>query len=189
MPSKLTPLAMAAIALLTERPMHPYEMYQLLLERRDDWIVKVRAGSLYHTVERLHRDGFVAVVGTDRAGNRPERTTYEMTPQGRTALREAVTEMLRVPVNEYPRFPFALSEAHNLPLDDVIELLTERRDALEAEVAALGTVIATAQERHVNEAYWFVADYLRTRQGAELAWIDRLLERLRTKDLPWPHQS
>ncbi|MGH1563493.1 PadR family transcriptional regulator [Mumia sp. DW29H23] len=187
MASSLTPLGLAAIALLVERPMHPYEMYQLLLERRDDWLVKVRAGSLYHTVERLHRDGLVTVVGTDRAGNRPERTTYAMTPEGRTALRETVTEMLRVPVNEYPRFPLALSEAHNLPLDTVLELLTERRDALAAEVAALDTVVSTAKERHVHEAYWFVADYLRTRQASELAWIDALLERLRTKDLPWPH--
>ncbi|KHL14533.1 DNA-binding PadR family transcriptional regulator [Mumia flava] len=183
----LTPLAISTIALLAERPMHPYEMLQLLIERRDDRLLKVRAGSLYHTIERLERDQLVEAVGTERSGNRPERTTYAMTDAGRDALRSAVTDLLRTPVNEYPRFPFALSEAHNLPADEVITLLAERRDALAADEAELESVIVRAHERGVHEAYWFVADYLLTVHRAELAWIDRLLDRLRTKDLAWPH--
>ena len=50
---ELTPLAISVLALLNERPMHAYEMYQLLLSRHNNRIVKVRPGSLYHTVERL----------------------------------------------------------------------------------------------------------------------------------------
>src|SRR5437868_2840544 len=40
----LTPLAITVLALLNERPMHPYEMHQLLLARRVDRVVKVRPG-------------------------------------------------------------------------------------------------------------------------------------------------
>ena len=42
--SRLNPLAVSALALLAERPMHPYEMYQLMLQRREDRVVKVSAG-------------------------------------------------------------------------------------------------------------------------------------------------
>ncbi|BAS16724.1 transcriptional regulator protein [Arthrobacter sp. Hiyo8] len=44
----LTPLGVAALALLVEAPMHPYEMYQLLMARHEDRLVKVRPGTLYH---------------------------------------------------------------------------------------------------------------------------------------------
>ena len=110
MAGALTPLAVSVLALLAERAMHPYEMYQLLLDRHEDELVKVRPGSLYHTVERLDGLGHVRACGTERSGNRPERTTYEITSTGRAALRWRLLEMLNAPVNEYPEFPVALSE-------------------------------------------------------------------------------
>ena len=76
----LSPMAIAALGLLAERPMHPYEMYQLLLEREEDRVLKVRPGTLYHAVDRLARDGLVRPLHTEREGNRPERTTYAVTP-------------------------------------------------------------------------------------------------------------
>ena len=36
------PLAFAVLGSLSERPMHPYEMYQTLLQRREDYLVKIR---------------------------------------------------------------------------------------------------------------------------------------------------
>ena len=45
--SDLTPLGVASLALLAEEPMHPYEMYQLLMARHEDRLVKVRPGTLY----------------------------------------------------------------------------------------------------------------------------------------------
>ncbi|KAA1422556.1 PadR family transcriptional regulator [Mumia zhuanghuii] len=169
--------------------MHPYEMYQLLLERRDGHVMKVRAGSLYHAIERLDRDGLVTAVGTDRAGNRPERTTYALTDAGRSALHASVTEMLRTPVNEFPRFAVALNEAHNLSLEEAVVLFEQRRTALDAEISELTTIIESARGRAVDEAYWFVADYRRTVLAAERDWLDRIIDRLRTKDLTWPHPA
>ncbi|NKX50858.1 PadR family transcriptional regulator, partial [Arthrobacter deserti] len=137
MPSALTPLGVSALALLAERPMHPYEMYQLLLERWEDRVVKVRPGSLYHTVDRLAGQGYLRATGTRRAGNRPERTTYEITGEGRAILLGHLRELLAVPVNEYPRFPLALSEAHNLPRQTVIELCGQRLGLLRGEAERL----------------------------------------------------
>ncbi|WFR72123.1 PadR family transcriptional regulator [Prescottella defluvii] len=102
LPRSATPLGISVLALSFERPMHPYEMCQLLVARRKDRIVKVRPGSLYHAVERLERDGLVEVVGTDRQGNRPERTTYEITVAGRRAVRERVAEIVAAPVPSTP---------------------------------------------------------------------------------------
>ncbi len=181
-----TPLGIAVLALLNERPMHPYEMFQLLVERHQDRVVKVRPGSLYHTVERLADAELVRVTGTDRAGNRPERTTYAITAAGRAALTGRVGELLRAPVNEYPSFLVALGEAHNLDRQTVATLLRERAKHLQAQIDELTEWISGARRMGVDEAYWLAADYERAQQRAERGWLRRLADRIESKELPWP---
>jgi DNA-binding PadR family transcriptional regulator len=185
----LTPLAVSVLGLLQERPMHPYEMYQLLLERHEDELVKIRPGSLYHTVERMAGLGHVRACGTARSGNRPERTTYEITSTGRAALRWRLLEMLNAPVNEYPQFPVALGESHNLSSDQVVNQLTERASMLDAEITKARELIGQARERGVPELYWFAADYLLTVKTAERDWILNLTHRMERRELEWPTDS
>lgn len=182
----LTPLAIAVLALLAEREMHPYEMYQLLLERREDRMVKVRPGSLYHTVERLEKQQLIKATGTARDGNRPERTSYALSPSGQDALTQRVFEMLREPVNEYPQFPVAISEAHNLPRETVVGALRNYSSKLEADLTEVDQAIKTVTELDVLEAYWLGGDYLRTLRRAELDWVNQLIVRLENEELPWP---
>src|SRR6478735_8009853 len=54
-----SPLGLMILALLSERPMHPYEMQRLMVARGDDRVVRVQRGSLYPAVERLERAGLV----------------------------------------------------------------------------------------------------------------------------------
>jgi DNA-binding PadR family transcriptional regulator len=182
----LGPLGIAVLALLFERPMHPYEMVQLLLQRHEDRIVKVRAGSLYHTVDRLAEANLLRACGTDREGNRPERTTYEITATGRVALTARVGEILGTAEREYPLFPVALAEAHNLPGDAVARRLRERIASIEADIAELGALAAGAEGRAVPRVFWIVIGYLRTQADAEARFLRNLVEEIDSGDLPWP---
>ncbi|MFC9893926.1 PadR family transcriptional regulator [Nocardia sp. NPDC127579] len=181
----LTALAIAVLALLEERPMHPYEMYQLMLARGEDVLVKLRPGSLYHTVARLAEQELVRAEGVDRAGNRPERTIYRITDRGRKAMRARISEIIRTPGAEYPAFPVALAEAHNLPADCLLGLLRERLDHLEADLADLAQMAAWAQERGVPRRYWLTLQYLQTTLGAEVAWINAFAADLESGELEW----
>ena len=109
-------LAVAALGYLAERPMHPYEMYQLALHRQEDRVVKVSPGSLYRAVYGLEADGLVLASGTDREGARPERTTFEITDLGRHLLGERLRELLSTPTNEYPELGLALNEKLAAPI-------------------------------------------------------------------------
>ena len=91
--ARLTPLAVSTLALLAEREMHPYEMYQLMIRRREDRVIKVSAGSLYRAVERLASDRLIAANGIERAGHRPERTVYAITDAGRAELAARESEL------------------------------------------------------------------------------------------------
>ncbi|MET0852997.1 MAG: helix-turn-helix transcriptional regulator [Microterricola sp.] len=182
----LTPLGIAALALLAERPMHPYEMYQLLIQRREDRVVKVRRGSLYHAVDRLLEQGLAAVRGTERAGNRPERTSYEITDAGRERLGSTIAELLATPVNEYPRFPLALGESHNLPRHEVTELLGARVALLRAELAEIEQLTAAASAKGVPRLYWIDADYRATQLRGEIGWLTATVADMASGALPWP---
>ena len=181
----LTPLGVAALSLLVERSMHPYEMFQLLMTRREDLLVKVRPGTLYHAVGRLAEQGLAAAAGTDREGNRPERTTYEITAAGREALTRRLQDMLASPVNEYPWFPLAVSEAYNLPAGVVVELLDQRLKDLQGQQDFLASAQERLRSTGVEAKYWIDMDYQQTMLHAEIGWIRSLQDKLGSGQLAW----
>src|SRR5882757_5676087 len=118
----LTPLALVVLRLLRERPMHPYEIQQLIRDRAIAYVVKVRAGSLYHTIERLHRLALVEQVETGREGRRPERTIYAITEAGRDEYFDNLRDLVRNPEEEYPVFGAAVEMLRTLDRDDAVRL-------------------------------------------------------------------
>ncbi|MFE3541936.1 PadR family transcriptional regulator [Nocardia sp. NPDC059177] len=181
----MSPLAIAVLALLDERPMHPYEMYQMLVARREDLLIKVRPGSLYHAVARLADDAMVAAEGTERAGNRPERTTYRITEAGRDALRGRIAELLGTPVREYPIFRLALAEAHSLPREQVVALLGERLGHLASELADLDALLDWTVQQAMPRRYCLVLEYIRTTLHAEFTWIEQFAAELGSGAVEW----
>ncbi|WP_349899307.1 PadR family transcriptional regulator [Parafrigoribacterium soli] len=184
-----TALGIATLALLAERPMHPYEMYQTFVQRRQDRVVKLRRGSLYHCVYWLEDHGMVRSGATEREGNRPERTVYEITAGGREKLTQQVARMLATPVNEYPAFPLAIGEAHNLPLDIVIELLDTRLGLVKGQLAESEDAVSHLETRELDRRYWLDVSYTRAIQAAEVSWLEQLLADLRTNVIPWPENG
>jgi DNA-binding PadR family transcriptional regulator len=172
------------LALLREGDMHPYEMMRLMRFRRDDRLVPLQNGTFYHTVGRLERAGLLAEIGVDRDGNRPERTTYTLTDAGREAVGEWVRRELPR-IDRATEFRVALAEAHNLPRDEVVALLAQRRAALAENLEQHVLGLADAAERGVPEQYLVEVDRESALLDAEVAWLDRLLRRLADHSMPW----
>lgn len=181
----MTPLAMATLALLSERPMHPYEMYQTFIQRHEDRLVKVRPGSLYHTINKLEELGAVRAVGTDREGNRPERTTYEITEKGQLALAERIADVIAAPIYEFPSFPVAIAEAHNLPRQSVIDLLRRRLKGLETLSAEAQEAFAEFGRTELPRRYWLDVSYLEAVFAAERDWLNRVVADVESGELDW----
>lgn len=181
----LTPLGVAALSLLVEEPMHPYEMYQLLMARHEDRLVKVRPGTLYHAVGRLEEHGLVDASGTGREGNRPERTTYTISAAGREALTQRLQDMLANPVNEYPSFPLAVAEAYNLPADVVVELLDRRLQSLQEQLDFLVSAEELVRGKGVERKYWIDVQYQQAMLRCEIDWIRSLQDQLGSGQLAW----
>lgn len=181
----LRPLGVVSLALLTERAMHPYEMYQLLVARSQDKTVKLRPGTLYHAINWLEGAGFVVATGTEREGNRPERTTYAITEDGRAALRRSVVTMLTEPQQEYPEFTVAMGEAHNLSRDEVLAALHERVAMLDADRARGETMLARTEARGLPRRFILGGEFALNRAKADIAWLNAVIADIENGQLPW----
>ncbi|WP_449373877.1 hypothetical protein [Arthrobacter psychrolactophilus] len=124
-------------------------------------------------------------MSTERDGNRPERTTYAILPAGRIALRARVEDLLSTPINEYPCFPQALGEAHNLPAESVVELLEHRLTILQEQLNELEIGVAKALARGVEPRFLIDADYQQVLLTAEIRWVGQLCGDIGSGALPW----
>src|SRR6516165_6756 len=143
------PLALAVLALLFERPMHPYEMAATLKHRHKSESIKIRYGSLYTVIEFLVKRGFIAAKETSREGKRPERTVFALTPSGYDELRAWMQDLLCDPVNEFPQFAAGLSLLPVLPPDEAVALLRHRALRLSAEATRIEAHLAELTQQEV----------------------------------------
>jgi DNA-binding PadR family transcriptional regulator len=178
-------VAVLLLALLHEQPMHPYQLHQTLLERGDARLVRITAGSVYHGIERLERDGLVEPVGTDREGRRPERTTYRLTDAGRAAFARRLTSLLGDEHPAYPLFTVGLAEAAELPADVVADQLERRLARQRERLEHLAGAYAQLRELGLPRRFLLDVEYDEARLRHEVEWLDRTVRELRGDDLDW----
>jgi DNA-binding PadR family transcriptional regulator len=170
------PLALAVLALLFERPMHPYEMSTTLRQRAKEHSIKLNYGSLYSVVDALTKHGFIIPRETVREGRRPERTIYEITESGRAELVDWMTEWIGVPEKEYTRFEAALSLLPTLPPEDVAALLKDRVARLEITAHQMRSMRDFATKEGLPRLFVVEGEYELALLEAELNFVRALIE-------------
>lgn len=170
------PLALAVLAHLLEKPMHPYEMSRTMRLRNKETSIKLNYGSLYSVVEKLQKRGLIEPQETVREGRRPERTVYRITEAGRTEYEDWMAELLSRPVKEYTQYEAALSLMGGLPPDEVLELLESRCVQLEISVRQHESGAANVEQMGVPRIFLAELDYVTALMRAELVWTRRFIE-------------
>lgn len=176
---RTNPLALAVLALLWERPMHPYELAATMRERHQENVIKLNYGSLYTVVDSLAKAELVKHVESRREGKRPERSVYALTPEGRAELDDWLRELIAVPAREYPQFEAGISMVGLLPPEEAQQLVTRRAAAVEEHLTALTTLTAQLKERGLPRLAWIELDYRMTMLRAEHAWLTSFAEATR----------
>jgi DNA-binding PadR family transcriptional regulator len=172
------PLALAVLAQLSERPMHPYEISSTLRERGKEQSIKINYGSLYSVVQSLERHSLIAVCETVKDGRRPERTVYAITEPGRHELTDWMSELLSTPVKEYTQFEAALSLAGVLSPDEVTRLLANRLNRLETDHVSGESVLAKLTADGLPELFLVELGYVQAMRVAEIDYVRRLISRI-----------
>ncbi|WAL64306.1 PadR family transcriptional regulator [Amycolatopsis cynarae] len=176
-------LALAVLATVVQRPMHPYEIASVLRERGKDQDMKIKWGSLYTVVGNLEKHGMIEAAESGRQGGRPERTVYRITGAGREELLDWTRELLSSPEREHPRFVAGLSVLGALPPDEVAALLELRLSRLSEQLDAQ----RAALEHHRGQLprlFLLEDEYDLAVREAEVAWIRALHKELSEGSFP-----
>ncbi|MEV0588003.1 PadR family transcriptional regulator [Nonomuraea sp. NPDC050310] len=172
-------MALAVLALLFERPMHPYELAATMRERRKEESIKLNFGTLYSVVQSLEKRELVRVKEVVREGRRPERTIYEITEAGKLELQDWLSELVSVPVREYTGFEAGLSLLPVLEPGVAVRLLEERRARLEQGLAQAEAAWGMAVKDGLPRLLMIEAEYVVVLRRAELEWVGGLVEEIR----------
>ena len=184
--TRRSPLALAVLALLGYKPLHPYGVQRLLKEWGKEKVVNVgQRASLYKTMERLTAAGLITVRETERDQQYPERTVYELTDAGREAAQAWIDDIVRVPRPEYPEFPAALSFLMMMEPDAVLAAMRERREAVAKALAEAKQGVADSRQYGLPKVTLLDDEYLVAITEAELRWIEGVIAELESGGLTW----
>ncbi|MDX6265170.1 MAG: hypothetical protein QOH84_6858 [Kribbellaceae bacterium] len=177
------PLAFAVLGSLSERPMHPYEISTMLKTRGKDLSIKLNYGSLYSIVAALEKNGFIEAVETVRDGNRPEKTVYAITDQGREEFSDWLAELLGSPEREFSQLEAGLAYLPAFSPDRAVELLDQRVTSLLAEVEKLETAHASMEAMKLPRIFWVESEFRLALVQAEITFTRKLVRAIRTDEL------
>ncbi len=180
---ELTTPDLVLLSLLAERPMHGYQA-NAELERREirDW-AGISRPQVYYSLEKLARTGLIRSLETDEPASGPERSSYETTPKGRTALANALEHIDWTTQRERPPFLTWLALSWQARPGVLLEQLQRRQKFLNQELAReKETLRSILQEvgHPYHEAVWMVSlmiEQFRT----ELHWLKRVAREVKKR--------
>lgn len=160
------------------QPVHGYFLRRELTSWQVDSWANVHPGSIYGALRSLTRDGLLEEVRTTTATNRPERTSYRLTPAGEVEFLALLRRGL-LALDDPPTFLAALNLGGALPRDEVLRALRARTVMLEGKAAqelALADEIVAAPDTPdwASEVPRMIA----SRTTGELGWLRGLVERI-----------
>ncbi len=171
-------LALAVLSLLTERPMHPYEVSTVMRQRGLADSIKLNYGSLYSVIEALLREGLIVPQETQRDGRHPERTVYATTEAGRTEFFSWLRSLIHTPATEYTQFAAGLSFLAHFSPTEAAALLEERTRHLSEKIRAKRSAMEVNMLHGLDRLFLVEDEYALVLQEAELAWVQQLIREI-----------
>jgi DNA-binding PadR family transcriptional regulator len=130
-------------------------------------------------VEQLRKAGFITEQETVRDTQRPERTIYQLTHDGRDELYDWMRALVAQPRQEYPHFGVALSLLAVLPPEESAELLGQRLAVLTEQAEEARGVVRKATEDGVLWVFLVEEEYRLALLEAERRFVTNLIESLK----------
>jgi DNA-binding PadR family transcriptional regulator len=150
--------------LLAEQPMHGYGIKRALTDGALRLWFSVEDASIYSLLRTLVKQGHAQAVGVEREGDRPERTLYAITPQGRTHYADLLERACAEPDSAGSPIQAALAALPDIADERLRRALRARRRALRERLAECRRQRAAAPDPAM-------ADRTLALTRAELAWL------------------
>ena len=163
--------------LASSGPLHGHQIRQQAQNDRTETWTDIQVGSVYGALKRLANEDLIREVRTEKVGNRPERTVYEITAEGRRSLAAIHQTALRELDRHHDPFDLALAQARDVPVEHLEQIVENRIGALQVQLAEQRHAAETA-DPYVNEAERLVIQHLIVRTEAEIRWHTEVAARV-----------
>jgi DNA-binding PadR family transcriptional regulator len=173
---------LVVLGLLREAPKHGYEIKRRFeAEAMAEW-TGVSFGAVYSALDSLATQGLVEKVGTEQVGRGPSREVYRITQAGREEFIRLLRQALSTISRDTDPVDIAFRFLDALPVGEARSLLGARRAQAEHGLSMLEEEKARFVEAHQKAPYLemgnLMFDHWLLRLGAELAWVQSVLDRL-----------
>ncbi|MDR0267629.1 MAG: PadR family transcriptional regulator [Paenibacillus sp.] len=125
---------MILLSFLRQRPMHGYEIQQLIQTSRMDVWTNILSGSIYYALNKMESDGLIAATAEERTGARI-RKIYSITTEGEQFFQKMIRETLTIaPHTPKSDFSLGLLWIDSIPAAEAITLLEENLRQVESSL-------------------------------------------------------
>ena len=168
---------MAILGLLSERPLHGYELRSAY---QDDLVPhsELNIGQVYTTLDRLERDGLVTHELVEQS-ERPDKKVYVLTERGRGELRHWLNTPAKLGLDLRNEAFLKVGLARRLEHLDAAEVVATERRACFARLAEVSHAKAQAERDGDSLARVMLLELAELRIEAFLNWLERCTERIR----------
>lgn len=163
------------LGLLSERPMHGYEINQILTSSEMALWVEVGRTTIYYSLSRLAKNGFITEI-IEKQPDKPEKSVFHITQQGREKFIEALTKTLGEQKKTYLDYNIGLFFVDKLPRAGLIEALRRRQKFLNSWLSAINKNIRRQKARLVYpSALQGVMGHTGSFIENEIKWLDAFI--------------
>jgi DNA-binding PadR family transcriptional regulator len=179
----LTTPDLVLLSLLAERPMHGYQA-NAELERREirDW-AGISRPQVYYSLEKLARAGMIRSLEMGEPASGPERSSFETTAQGRTALADALEREEWTTQRDRPPFLTWVALSWQARPGVFQKQIERRQNYLEQELVREKEVLRSILEEvghPYHEAVWMVSLVIEQFK-TELSWLERVAREMKKR--------
>jgi DNA-binding PadR family transcriptional regulator len=162
------------LGLLRTGSMHGYQLNDFI-ESTLSTCVQIKRPTAYYVLNKMQDDGWVEE-SEEQEGNRPPRRIYSITPAGEAAFQK----LLRQNLADYELAQFTgdvgLAFLEELPLDEGLALLQQRRGIIEALLEETRAI-----PQHRGSLQLTIEHQVHHLQS-ELEWLDAVMARLEARN-------
>ncbi len=164
------------LGLLLSHDMHGYQLNEML-QHNPGMSITLKKSNAYKLLNDMETDGWITHQ-EEQEGNRPPRRVYTVTKEGEAAFYRLLRENLSTcPTPEFPGV-VGLDFVYALPSEEVITLLKQRHQAIEAKFQQLDGVTEEIRQSHL------AVEYLHHYYATEIQWLVEVINRLQYAKLP-----
>jgi len=167
----------ALLSFLISRPMHGYEMHQMLQKLPGlSRVWTLKQALLYAKLEKLENSGLIAPYPTMEHNFTPPRKYFQITESGKTTLETWFHETVIKSRDMRQEFLAKLLLIRQFRPHLLPELLDRQIDLTEAWVSSLESELANESEKLLED--WLITSFRLLQVQSMLDWLQKVKSRL-----------